>query len=128
MSDEQDPIDDLEDLEELDEFDENADIEYLAEFDEIAPIDPTNMDMIETARRKYGTGGAAIAAGMFGLDIALGNKKKPESVQIQEAPSQPVDVDTDGIEIPVDMTTTVTAPALARRSPIGVGKKKSRRK
>jgi hypothetical protein len=64
---------------------------------------------------------------MFGLDVALGNKKKPDSVQIQEAKSKPVDVDSDGIELPIDATTTVTTPPLERRSPIGVGKRKSRR-
>ncbi len=112
-------------INEDDDFDES---ELIGEDEEVAPIDPTNMDMIETARRKYGTGGAAIAAGMFGLDIMLGNKKKPDSVQVQEASSQPVDIHVDGIEVPVDETTSVMTPALERRSPIGVGKRKSKRR
>ena len=118
MSDQSRPINE-------DELDES---ELIGEDEVVAPIDPTNMDMIETARRKYGTGGAAIAAGMFGLDIMLGNKKKPDSVQAQEASSQPGDIHVDGIEVPVDDTTTGTTPALERRSPIGVGQRKSTRR
>lgn len=88
----------------------------------------TGDEMIEVARRKYGNAGAALAMGMFGLDVALGTKKKPDSVQVQEAPTDPVDIDTEGIQVPIDAATMVTAPALARRAPIGVGKRKSRRR
>ena len=88
----------------------------------------TGEEMIEVARRKYGNAGAALAMGMFGLDVALGTKKKPDSVQVQEAPTDPVDIDTAGIQVPIDAATMVTAPALARRDPIGVGKRKSRRR
>ncbi len=101
--------------------------EAIEPIEPIEPIDPTNNDIIETARQRHGRGGAALAAGMFGLDVALGNKKKPESVQVQEASSNPVDIDSDGITVPIDATTTVATPALERRSPIGVGKRKSRR-
>lgn len=94
---------------------------------ELEPIDITNDDPIETARRRYGTAGAALAGGMFGLDVALGLKKKPDSVQVQEAPTDPVDIDADGIQVPIDSTTVVSTPPLARHDPIGVGKRKSRR-
>ncbi len=98
------------------------------EADEVmAPIDIDNPDVVGTARRRYGPAGAALAAGMFGLDIALGTKKKPDSVQIQEAPSDPVDVDADGIQVTIDETLSVNAPALERVPPLGVGKKRSRR-
>ena len=93
----------------------------------LEPIDITNDDPIETARRRYGTAGAALAGGMFGLDVALGLKKKPDSVQVQEALTDPVDIDADGIQVPIDATTVVSTPPLARHDPIGVGKRKSRR-
>ncbi len=85
-------------------------------------------DVIESARRRYGTMGAALGAGMFGLDQALTGKQKPETVQIQEAPSDPVDVDKDGIQLMIDELTSVNAPALERRVPVGLHKKKSRRR
>ena len=94
---------------------------------EMEPIDPTNPDYIRTAQRRYGGLGAVMAAGMFGLEQAMGIKPKPESVQIQEAPSDPIDVDKDGIQMTIDATTSVHAPALDRRSPIGLNKKRSRR-
>lgn len=97
------------------------------EVETLAPIDIENPDVIGTARRRYGTGGAALAAGMFGLDIALGNKKKPDSVQIQEAPTDPLDVDADGIQVTIDDTLSVNAPALERIAPLAVAKKRSRR-
>lgn len=87
----------------------------------------THIDPIAAARRMHGKGGAMVAAGMFGLEIAMGIKQKPDSVQVQEAPTDPVDVDKNGITVMIDAVTTVEAPALERRSPIGVGKKKRSR-
>lgn len=66
----------------------------------------------------YGRGGAILAAGMLGLDKVLHDKKKTESVQVQEASSDPVDVDTDGIDVPVDDHMSVRAPALERKPPV----------
>ncbi len=96
--------------------------------EEFYVIDTTNPDIIGTARRRYGGAGAALGAGMFGLDVALGNKKKPDSVQIQEAPSEPIDVDKSGIQVIIDDLTSVAAPALERREPVGLNKKKARRR
>jgi hypothetical protein len=94
--------------------------------DVLDAIDATNPDVIGTARRRYGAAGAALAAGMFALDVALGNKKKPESVQIQEALTEPIDVDKNGIQVMIDELTSVTTPALERREPVGLGKKRAR--
>jgi hypothetical protein len=121
VTDNQLPVDDESSDEIVDQHEEVGPI------DPIDPIDPTNENMVETARQRYGKGGAAMAAGMFGLDVALGLKKKPESVQVQEASSKPVNLDSDGFEMPIDASTTVATPALERRPPIGVGKRKSRR-
>jgi hypothetical protein len=104
----------------------DSDFEVIDE-EPIGPLDTTNPDPIATAQRRYGGAGAVIAAGMFGLEMAMGIKPKPESVQIQEAPTDPIDVDRDGISVKVDDTVTVHAPALDRHAPIGVGKRRSRR-
>jgi hypothetical protein len=93
----------------------------------VEPIDIDNPDVVATARRKYGKGGSLLAAGMFGLDKLLADKKKAESVQIQEAPTDPVDVDTEGIQVQIDDILSVNAPPLERKPPIGLNKKKPRR-
>jgi hypothetical protein len=67
-------------------------------------------DPVGTARRKHGAAGAVLAAGMFGVDIALGRKPKEEAPIVMAASSEPVDIETDGIEVPIDDNTTVWAP------------------
>lgn len=105
---------------------------------EAEPIDPESLiwvdsvtlypDPVEAARRRYGKGGSMLAAGMFGLDQALTGKVKPDDmVQVQEAPTEPIDLDKDGFQLAIDDSTSVEAPALERRPPIGLGKKKARR-
>lgn len=94
---------------------------------ELEPIDIDNPDPVETARRRYGRGGGILAAGMFGLDKALTGKVKPDDmVQVQEAATEPIDLDKDGFQLTIDDSTTVEAPAMERRPPL-VSKKKPRR-
>ena len=75
-------------------------------------------DPIGTARRRHGSAGAILAAGMFGLDIALGRKAKEEAPIVAAASDQPVDIETDGIEIPVDERTSVYAPPQPPTDPL----------
>ena len=98
-----------------------------AEADELEPIDPNNYDVVATARRRYGTAGAGLAAAMFAIDQALTGKQKPETVQVQEATGKPINVDNDGIIFPIDDATSVQAPPLERRPPLGLHKKPRRR-
>lgn len=67
-------------------------------------------DPVGTARRRHGAAGAMLAAGMFGIDIALGRKPKEEVPIVMAASSEPVDIDKDGIEVPIDENTSVYAP------------------
>lgn len=67
-------------------------------------------DPIATARRRHGATGAILAAGMFGVDIALGRKPKEEAPIVVAAPTEPTDIDDEGIEIPIDETRSVYAP------------------
>ncbi len=78
-------------------------------------IEPT---LVATARRRYGAGGAILAAGVLGLDEALGLRKIKEEVPIVVAsPTEPVDIDSDGIDVPVDDETSVYAPPQPRSKP-----------
>jgi len=98
----------------------------LDDVQEFEPIDTTNPDVIGTARRRYGGAGVLLAAGMLGLDKILTEKKKTESVQVQEASSDPGDVDSEGILVAIDPSLAVQAPALERKAPLTM-KKKPRR-
>jgi len=67
-------------------------------------------DPIATAKRRHGATGAILAAGMFGVDIALGRKPKEEAPIVVAAPTEPTDIDDEGIHIPIDDRTAVYAP------------------
>lgn len=76
-------------------------------------------DPITTARRRHGTAGAVLAAGLFGIDVALGRKPREDIPVVVSSNSDPTDIDTDGIRVDVDEQTTVVAPALPRQEPPG---------
>lgn len=90
--------------ESLDDELTNGDLEDPAAL--VAPVS----DPVGTARRKHGGAGAILAAGMFGLDIALGRKPKEDAPIVVTASGEPGNIDDDGIEIPIDDTTSVYAP------------------
>ena len=78
-----------------------------------ALIDPTldGADVIAAARRRHGVAGAMLAAGMVAInDVYLGRKPKEEAPIVIAAPTEPHDVDRDGITVPVDTATSVFAP------------------
>jgi len=109
--------------------DEDELVEQVELFDEVpAVLEVYSEDVVANARRRYGTGGALLAAGMFGVDKILSDRKKPDSVQVQEAASEPVDVDKSGIQVMIDELTSVEAPPLERREPLSLKKKRSRRR
>lgn len=83
-------------------------------------------DIVANARRRFGSGGALLAAGMLGLDNLLREKVKPDSVQVQEAPTDPIDLDADGIQVTIDEQLSVSAPALERTPLLDIAKKRRR--
>ncbi len=85
-------------------------------------------DMIATARRRHGAAGAIVAAGMLGLDQVLGRKPREEAPVVVSAPTEPVDVDEDGITVAVDDDTAVVAPPLPRRPPAAADADSRRRR
>jgi hypothetical protein len=84
---------------------------------ESGPVEPIS-EPVDTARRRHGTAGAILAAGMFGVDIALGRKPKEEAPIVIDASGDPTNIDTDGIRIPLDEHTDVVAPPMAPSTPV----------
>jgi hypothetical protein len=74
------------------------------------------------SRARRATAASLIAAGMLGLDEALGRKPREEAPIVVDANGNPVDIDTDGIEfsVPTDDgdDVAVAAPALPRTRPL----------
>ena len=84
--------------------------------DAIEPLQ--SFDPVRTARRRHGAAGAIVAAGMFGLDQALGRKPKEEAPIVMAASDEPVDIDHEGITVPVDEGVSVVAPPQPRSDPL----------
>ena len=93
--------------------------------DAVEPVEP--FDPVQTARRRHGAAGAIVAAGMFGLDQALGRKPKEEAPIVMAAADQPVDIDHEGIRVPVDEGVSVIAPPQPRSDPLPTRRRRKRR-
>jgi hypothetical protein len=98
--------------------------------DELETIDPLPpiSDPVGTARRKHGAAGAVLAAGMFGVDVALGRKPKEEVPVVVDAAGEPTNIDTDGMRFAIDDDTHMVAPPLPPSTPMAAKpKRRSRR-
>ena len=74
-------------------------------------------------RRTQRRGAAAmIAAGMLALDEALGRKPREEAPIVVDANGQPVDIDTDGIEVRVAHRHRGVEPRAVRPVPVIEGR------
>ena len=71
-------------------------------------------------------GGAMLSAAMLGLDIALGRKPREEIPVVVDANGDPVDIDGDGIVVPIDETANAVAPPLPRRAPMAAPRRRRR--
>ena len=88
------------------------------EDDEVGLEPLRSFDPVRGARRRHGAAGAVLAAGMFGLDQALGRKPKEEAPIVMAAADEPVDIDHEGIIVPVDDSVSVVAPPQPRSDPL----------
>jgi hypothetical protein len=94
-----------------------------------ADIEPVEaFDPVRTARRRHGAAGAIVAAGMFGLDQALGRKPKEEAPIVMAASDEPVDIDNEGITVPVDERVSVVAPPQPRSDPLSSRRRRGKRR
>lgn len=86
--------------------------------DEAVPLELEPTDVVAAARRRHGAAGAVVAAGMLGLEQVLGRKPKEEAPVVVAAPTDPIDVDRDGIAVVIDDEVSLVAPPLPRTPPI----------
>jgi hypothetical protein len=105
-----------------DDLDDDLEIDD-REFD--VPALPAS-DPVATARRRHGAAGAMLAAGLFGVDIALGRKPKEEVPVVVAANDEPGDIDTEGIVVAVNEHTSIVAPAQPRPDPFARAPRKRR--
>lgn len=68
---------------------------------------------IEAGRRRAGPAGAAMAGIMLAISDIYEPRRRDEIVAVAEAPSDPVDIDADGIALSVD-ELDVWAPPVER--------------
>jgi hypothetical protein len=82
---------------------------------------------IAHARRRHGGAGAALAAGMLGIDqIVNGRKPREDAPIVVAANSDPLDIDTEGIRVSVE-GADIVAPPLPRTAPVTPGKRRRSR-
>lgn len=70
-------------------------------------------DPVRTARRRYGVAGAMLAGAMVALRDLL-EKPKDDQAVVVDAPSEPTDMDHDGITVDVAPGLTAHSPARLR--------------
>ena len=86
--------------------------------------------MIEQGRRMAGTPGAIMAGAMIALRDIYEAPRDERIVATAESPSEPVDVDREGVQLAaadVDGTDDLAVPAQPRRAPIVPGRRRRRR-
>ncbi len=85
--------------------------------------------MVEQGRRLAGVPGAMMAGAMIALRDIYEAPRDGEIVATAEAPSDPLDVDADGVHLPaaeIESADDVHVPAQPRRAPI-VPRRRARR-
>ena len=87
---------------------------------------------IDHGRRIGGAAGAALAGAMIAIrDIYEGKAKRDDGQVVVDAPSEPHDVDRDGVTLPAEEVgglDDVAVPAQPRRPPVVSGRRRSRRR
>jgi hypothetical protein len=78
------------------------------------PARSSDAEFVRRAQRKYGAMGAIVASSMLGLDKLLGRKPKEDGAVIWESPSEPEDIDKDGITISINESTSIHAMSRSR--------------
>jgi hypothetical protein len=87
--------------------------------------------MVAHGRRLAGTPGAIMAGAMIALRDIYEAPRDERIVATAESPTEPVDVDTDGVHLPraeLSGPDDLHVPAQPRRAPIVPGRRRARRR
>jgi hypothetical protein len=90
-----------------------------------------NQSMVAEGRRKAGAVGAMMAGAMIAIRDIYEGPKKDEGVAVVESPTDPIDLDEDGVQLEAEEvggTHDIAVPAQPRRAPIVAGRRASRRR
>jgi hypothetical protein len=71
----------------------------------------SDAQMLQSARRRAGTPGVILAGAMLGLRDVLEGKPKEDVAVVVASPTEPTDIDNDGIAVTAG-DVTMHAPAL----------------
>jgi len=115
--------------------DEQARLDAIAEADRARVHAANELDrnrsMIAEGRRKGGALGAAMAGAMIALRDIIEGPKKDEGVVVVDSPTDPIDLDEDGVRLEADEVGgahDINVPAQPRRAPVVPGRRASRRR
>jgi hypothetical protein len=90
-----------------------------------------NRSMVAEGRRKAGVAGAMMAGAMIALRDVYEGPKKDDGQVVVDAPSDPVDLDDDGVTLEAEEVGgahDINVPPQPRRAPIVPGRRTSRRR
>ena len=107
--------------------DDEADVEAVAK----AAKAERDRSSIEQGRRIAGLPGAMMAGAMLALRDIYEGPKRDDGVVTVDAPSEPHDVDRDGVELPaaeIGGDDDVAIPAQPRLEPVVSARRRSRRR
>ncbi len=74
---------------------------------------PAGNEVVRHARKRYGVAGAMLAGAMVAMRDLL-EKPKDDQAVVVDAPSEPTDMDHDGITVPVAPGMSAHSPAQLR--------------
>jgi hypothetical protein len=115
--------------------DEQARLDAIAEADRArvhaANALERNRSMIAEGRRKAGAVGAMMAGAMIAIRDVVESPKKDDGSVVVDAPTDPLDLDDDGVTLGADEVGgdhDIAVPAQPRKAPIVAGRRASRRR
>lgn len=90
-------------------------------------IDVEIDEVDELPQRRSRSDSSILFATMLGFAELIGKKPKEEAPVVVAAPTEPGDIDTEGVTVPIDESATVFVPPQPRRQPLRRNPQRRRR-